>query len=219
MSVMTQLKQFAENPDGSSGKFDRSFMEGTQGSENSSEMDEMMQDHPIPGQSLTQDPDTKLPMEGPPEFTDQQEFIDHLFITLSDEDILPGLLEAMNLKVPVEEVALKVLRGHIRKGKINTDLMLLCIEPTIYMLIAFATYAEIDPVLYPEGDLDDEEANNEMSSRFRKATQEMVEGGKADETPGVTVDELQAPTVMPKALMSRTQEAVAAVNQGAENGE
>ena len=41
-----------------------------------------MQSVPVPGQSLTQSPDSKLPFEGEPEFTDIQEFIDDTFETL-----------------------------------------------------------------------------------------------------------------------------------------
>ena len=217
MSVMNQLKSFSENPDGSSGKFSRDFL-GNEGIPNDQavETDDMMQDHPIPGQSLTQDPDSRMPYEGPPEFTDQQDFLEHLFIQLSDQDALPKLLEAMTKQVPIEEIALRILRGQVSKGAINTDLMLLSIEPAIYMLISFATYAEIDPVLYPEGELDDEAANDEMAGRFRAATKEMIEGGEKDETPGVTVQELQTPAALPQSIMKRTQEAVASIQSNPE---
>jgi hypothetical protein len=210
---MTQLKKFAENPEGPTGSqkaFGREFLESPSDTARSTELDGMMTDNPIPGQSLTQDPGAPLPNEGPPRFTQQREFIDHLFNQLSDEDILPEILQSMRLRVPVEEVAHKVLRGQLMKGNINPDMLLLSIEPTIYMLIGFATYAEIDPVLYPEGDFDEDEANDTMAAKFREGADRLTEG--ADVSDGLTVEDIQAPAVVPSGLMTKTKAAVASLD-------
>lgn len=214
-SVLSQLKKFAGPSEGttdSQESFGRDFLPSAQASVQQGQMDSMFQDHPIPGQSLTQDPDSKLPFEGPPRFTEQQEFIEHLFIQLTDSNVLPNLLQSMRKKVPVEIVALKVLRSQVKKGNINTDLMLLSIEPTIYTLISLATLAEIDPVLYPEEDFDADGANSEMASRFRTAAQEMATGGTPDEDPKLTVNDLQAPPGLPRSLMDRAEKAVEEVS-------
>lgn len=206
-SVMAQLKKFASDP--SQDKISRDFLPDMESSRGQGELSDMFQDHPIPGQSLTQDPDQRLPYETPPEFTEQREFIDHLFNEMTDETKLPGILDALRMGVPVEDVSLRVLRSELRKGSINTDMLLLCIEPTIYITIALATYADIDPTLYPEGDFDEEEANSEMALRFRKAAQAM---STPDEEEKVTVNDFQAPAVLPQSLMPRAQAAVKGEN-------
>lgn len=205
MSVAAQLKKFSENPDGSSGKFDRKAIQEV--SPASQELEADLQSQPIPGQSLTQSPDSPLPMEGPPQFTDQRKFIDHLFESLTEIDRLPKVLDILRSPVPVEDTALEILRKHMRKGNINTDMLLLCIEPTIYILIALATYADIDPVLYPEGDFDEDESRADMSSQFRNAAAKMTPQDTNKDSK-ITVEDLTAPAVLPQGIMKRTQEAV-----------
>lgn len=207
MSIQAQLKKFASDP--STEKTSRDFLPDQGNAEGQGQMQEMFEDHPIPGQSLTQDPEQRMPYETPPEYTDQREFIDYLFNDITEQSKLPGLLDVLRKKVPVEDVALRVLRGEIRKGAINTDMLMLSIEPTIYMLIALATYAEIDPVLYPEEDFDSDEANEDMALKFRQAAQAMRE---PDEDPQVTLDDFQAPSVTPQSLMPRAQSAVESVS-------
>lgn len=207
MSVLAQVKKFSEDPE--TPDYDRAYLSG-QGTDDAagSDMEEMMQATPIPGQSLTNDPETPGPHERPPQFTEQREFIDHLFIQMTKEEVLPDLLSAMQNKLPIEDLALKVLKGQLRKGNINTDMILLCIEPTIYMLIAFATFAEIEAVLYPEGDDDEEASKEDMVSKFKEASRRLRGEGTEDDKPGLTVGDLQAPTVLPQGLMKRTQAAV-----------
>ena len=178
--------------------------------------EEMMMSSSIPGQSLTQSPDSRLPYETPPEFTDVQEFIDETFLRFTNEDGLPDLLEAMRSGLPVEHIAEKYLKKAFKDGDITPDLLLLVIEPTIYMLISLATYAEIDPVLYPEDPMMDEEISEVQTDLYKKAAQELLktpENPEGDDS-RLTVNDLQAPTNMPKSLLSRAEQAVSKVNQG-----
>jgi len=178
--------------------------------------EEMMMSSSIPGQSLTQSPDSRLPYETPPKFTDVQEFIDETFLRFTSEDGLPDLLEAMRSGLPVEHIAEKYLKKAFKDGDITPDLLLLVIEPTIYMLISLATYAEIDPVLYPEDPMMDEEISEVQTDLYKKAAQELLktpENPEGDDS-RLTVNDLQAPTNMPKSLLSRAEQAVSKVNQG-----
>lgn len=119
-----------------------------------------MIDGPIPGESLTQDPGNPQPWETPPEYTELETFVDDLFLNVTHEDNKDGVLDAMRKGTPIEDVAQLLLFQAIASGKITTDLMLAAVEPTIYMLMGLATFAEIDnPVLYPEDSMteDDED--------------------------------------------------------------
>jgi hypothetical protein len=175
----------------------------------------MMMTAPIPGQSLTQDPQSRLPYEQPPKFSDVQEFIDETFMRFTDEEGLPNLLDAMRHGLPVEHVAEKYLMRAFKDGDITPDMLLLCIEPTIYMLISLATYANIDPVLYPEDDMVDEDERT-STDLYKQATQELLKSEDPEADDGrLTVQDLNAPAVMPKSLLARAEQAV---NQGGQNG-
>lgn len=211
MSVMNQLKKFSENPEATGdqqAKFDRKFLNEAQDTKGATELDSLMTDVPIAGQSLTQSPDQRMPYEGPPEFTDQQDFIEHLFTELTGEDALPMVLESLRKQVPVEDAAHRILRGQLQHGKINTDLLLLSIEPTIYMLIGLATYAGIDPVLYPEGDVGDGEGK--MIDKFKQGAQALT--GDLEDDGQVDINDIQAPAVVPRNLMDRVGQAVSAID-------
>ena len=212
MSVMAQLKKFSSDPS-EEGGFNKQFTPDAEGMNRNSEMEEIMQDQPIPGQSLTQDPDQKLPFERPAEFTDQPEYLEALFMDLTEENKLPTLLQA------VEQVALKALRADMRKGKINVDLLMLCIEPVIYMMIALGTYAEIDVVLAPEVEEDEAGARSEMAMKFRQAARELTgeaTGGDSDGDGKLTIADVQSPPSIPKSLLPRAEAAVQAAGPSQE---
>jgi len=88
------------------------------------------------------------------------------------------------------------------------------------MLISLATFAEIDPVLYPEDPMIDEEANDIQTDFYKRATQELL---KTPETPEgedgkLTITDFQAPTNTPNSLLSRSKQAVTKVTQGNKYG-
>jgi len=213
MSVMNQLKQFSENPEAGGTKqaeFNREFLNESQDTKGAEGLDAMLTDVPIAGQSLTQDPGQRLPHESPPEFTNLEDFMEELFTDLTGEDRLPLVLEVMRKGFPLENIAQKILRKKVQKGAINPDLMLLGIEPTIYMLIALATYADIDAVLYPEGDDElDDDMDSSMISKFKQGAQDLTEGTEEGEP--LDVADIQAPTVVPRNLMDRVSTAVDSV--------
>jgi hypothetical protein len=169
---------------------------------------------PMPGQSLTQDPEQRLPYEKPPEIVDIQEFIDGALLELSSEEKLPQLLQFLRDGVPVEMLTEKYLKKKFQKGIINPDLLMLAIEPVIYMMIALASYAEIDPVLYPEDPMmDEEDIARDKTKLYQKAAKELkYEDSNNDSR--VSLEEVQAPSVVPQSLLARAKEAVEGVSNG-----
>ena len=113
---------------------------------------------PIPGESLTASPDTPKAWERPPQYTDEEDAMRAVYMVLTEQDSLRGLIEIISEGTPLDEIAQVVLYKGYVEGKYTPDLMLLLAEPTIYLLIAIADYAEIkDYVLY-EGEDDDPDA-------------------------------------------------------------
>jgi hypothetical protein len=110
---------------------------------------------PIPGESLTASPDNKKAWERPPEYTNEDDAMKEIYLLLTEQDKLKQLINTIDDGVPLDEIAQVILYKGYTEGKYNPDLMLLLIEPTLYLLIAIADYAEIkDYVLYTGEDND-----------------------------------------------------------------
>jgi len=115
---------------------------------------------PIPGQSLTNSPEQPYNWEQPPELVNPKEAMLDVFNTLIQEDSLLNILNALDNGVGVIDLASITLYTGFLEGKWNPDLMMLLMEPTIYMIMALAEKAEIDYVL----EAGDDVAKSEMSS-------------------------------------------------------
>ena len=112
---------------------------------------------PTPGESLTNSPDMPQAWERPPEFTEQDDAMEEIYMEITSEDNLMPVINIINDGVPLDQLAQVILYRGYTQGKFNPDLMLMLAEPTIYLLIAIADYADIkDYVLY-EGEEDDPE--------------------------------------------------------------
>jgi hypothetical protein len=103
---------------------------------------------PIPGQSLTSNPNNPAPYEKPPEFTSINEASEYLFEKFIDEEIYPEIMGVLDQGVPIMDVVQTTLFVGFTEGKWNPDLLMLLIEPTAYMLLGLAESADIDPVIY-----------------------------------------------------------------------
>ena len=112
---------------------------------------------PTPGESLTSSPDMPQAWERPPQYTEQDEAMEEIYLEITSDDNLMPVINLINDGVPLDQLAQVILYRGYTQGKFNPDLMLMLAEPTIYLLIAIADYADIkDYVLY-EGEEDDPE--------------------------------------------------------------
>jgi hypothetical protein len=121
---------------------------------------------PVPGESLTASPETPKAWERPPEYTDQDEAMMAVYMVLTEQATLRGLIEIISDGVALDEIAQVILYKGYTEGKYTPDMMLMLAEPTIYLLIAIADYAEIkDYILYNEedGDPDTEIPNDDIT--------------------------------------------------------
>lgn len=148
-------------------------------------------DGPIPGESLTADPEMKAPFEKAPEHTNQRAAIDDIFMRITDPAKIDQSLDLMRDGVPLESLAQVLLFEGFRQGKFNPDMMLMLIEPTIYMLAFVANTAGIDAELYPEGKEDPDFISEEEESSF-------LQGALEDEEPvteGESIDQIKVGAV------------------------
>ena len=102
---------------------------------------------PTAGQSLTNDPSNPYPWEKAPEMTSVKMATEKIFFDLLKDENLTTVATLMSQKTPVVDIANLLLQAGFQKGKWNPDMMLNLLEPTMYMLMAIAEKAGIDPVL------------------------------------------------------------------------
>ena len=113
----------------------------------------------IPGQSLTNDPSQPYNWERPAEYTNPREAMLYVFETLTVPETTTNVLLSLSNGVGVIDIASITLYSGFLEGKWNPDLMMLLMEPTMYMIMALAEKADIDYSL----EAGDDEAPVEMS--------------------------------------------------------
>ena len=81
---------------------------------------------PIPGQSLTNDPENPQAYERPPQFTNLKKAQEYVFEGLISEEVFVPMMELLdNDQATIMELTQNVLYAGFRKGKWNPDLMLM----------------------------------------------------------------------------------------------
>jgi hypothetical protein len=146
------------------------------------EAEEHLFEGPTAGQSLTNSPDTPYPWEGAPEITSVKVATEKIFFDLLKEDNLTTVATLMSQKTPVADIANLLLTAGFQKGKWNPDMMLSLLEPTMYMLLAIAEKAGINPVLNREDseveiEEDDQEGADFDVQSVREQRNKIPEGG------------------------------------------
>lgn len=165
-------------------------------------------DRPIPGQSLTQDPENPSAYEKPPQITSREEGINYFMETVLDEEAYPAIMDALEQGVPVMDLVQGMLMNAFEEGVINPDLMLMLAEPLAYLLLGLAERQGIRArIVYDSDDPEDPddldnwnyEEDDEMLSGnpFRKQLQS-IKNPKNDED--LNLDEIikDAPSLMSK---------------------
>ena len=108
-------------------------------------------ERPVPGQSLTNDPNTKYAWEQPTVYTDIQSAVMSIVNDSYEKETYKMIALTLADGMPVGSMASMILQAGFQEGKWNPDLMMLLIEPTMYILSAIAEQCGIDYLLY-EGD-------------------------------------------------------------------
>ena len=103
---------------------------------------------PIPGQSLTNDPESPAPYEQAPRFTSVHDASLYLWSEITDPEMYIPVMESLSNKMPVLSIVQTILFGEFQRGTFNPDLLLMLVEPLTYMYIALAERLDIDVVIY-----------------------------------------------------------------------
>ena len=141
---------------------------------------------PIPGQSLTNSPDTPYPWEQPTEFTEIQPAIESMFINLTEDDAYEALVNIIDADNTIAEAAQIILFAGFEEGLWNPDLMTLLIEPTMYLIMALVERAgRVEYKIDRDPDeLDEEEKAEEITAMEKLLSQTAIQA-EEDKVSGV----------------------------------
>jgi hypothetical protein len=148
---------------------------------------------PISGQSLTNSPEAPYDWEKPPVYTTVPEAAMGIFVEMTKEENFMPLVEALSAGFPVVDMANLILYRGFQKGQFNPDLMLLLIEPVIYMLLALAEKVGIGGVVGYDGEEDDDQGDPEEQVKTLKEMKQALQLGstKVSEESIKEIPELQ----------------------------
>tara|TARA_R110001606_G_scaffold392610_1_gene561709 strand:+ start:245 stop:838 length:594 start_codon:yes stop_codon:yes gene_type:complete len=168
----------------------------------------MSRGRPVPGQSLTNDPDEKYNWEKPSEYSNSREANLAIFEILTVPETTSNILESLIGGVSVIDISSIILYQGFLEGKWNPDLMALLMEPTMYMVIAIAQKADIE---FKIDSIDEKETGEETLqvlnkglSQLDKLKNQAVEKINPQVLPE-DVREMVQDLEIPKSILSRTK--------------
>ena len=100
---------------------------------------------PTPGESLTKTPEERFAWEQPPKHNTVQPVMEEMFLQLTQKENYIELLNLLNNGTPIDQLAQVILYKGMTEGLYSMDLMMLLIEPTMYLLIAIADEMQQQP--------------------------------------------------------------------------
>ena len=169
---------------------------------------------PTPGESLTKNPDERFPWERQPRHTKVDTFMKELLLELVQKENYINLLGLFISKIPVEEITQVILYRAMSTGKISNDLMLLLIEPVMYLIIAIAEHAELEVVMYEGEDSDISEMPQDAKNLYLQESKKINEN-KSNRLPSSAV----APSLLAKVKELPTAEETGLLDKPEETSE
>ena len=163
------------------------------------------QGRPIPGQSLTNSPESAYPWESPPTLTNPREALDSIVAEIMQPEAVKNIVNALANGAAVGDIGSAILYAKFTEGDITPDTMMLLAEPVMYTIMAIGEEANIKYNI--EGndldEFDEEDEAEEMTnkiSEFRTAVSDIKNQTTQKLKP--TVDE----NVVPRNILDRVKE-------------
>ena len=163
---------------------------------------------PIPGQSLTSNPDEPRPFEGATEFTNFKEALDYTVTELLDPEAYLSLMGAVGDNVPILDLVMQITYVGFREGKWNPDLMLMLVEPLIFVLMSLAEKAGIEYRIDSEDDDDDDTMFEERAKNIADVAKEKLQNSNKSPAGLINQEILHKieEAEVPQSLLSKPEE-------------
>ena len=163
---------------------------------------------PIPGQSLTSNPDEPRPFEGATEFTNFKEALDYTVVELLEPEAYLSLMGAVGDNVPILDLVMQITYVGFREGKWNPDLMLMLIEPLMFVLMSLAEKAGIEYRIDSDDDDDDDTMFEERAKNIAEVAKEKLKNSNKSPAGLINQEILQKieEAEVPESLLSKPEE-------------
>ena len=163
----------------------------------------------IPGQSLTNSPETPHRWEQPPEFSEPHKAMLQIFETITEKESLSNILLSLSKKVSVIDLSSIILYSGFIEGKWNPDLMTLLMEPTMYMIMYLGDKANLDYSMDSRRENNVDEASGEEQLKRITSSLDELKQVAADRVSPMSVtpeikEELEA-VELPTSLLDRVE--------------
>jgi len=171
-------------------------------------------ERPIAGQSLTNSPDSKYAWENPPKFTELQPALDSMFIDLTEPQAYEAIVDLVDGGNSIADISQIILYSGFEDGLYNPDLMMLLIEPSMYLIMSLVEKAgRLDYTILKEDDDDYEEPTEEevtfLENVLERAKSKADKNKKSVKLPNSISEKIEQVEV-PESLLakSKTEEEV-----------
>lgn len=138
-------------------------------------MDAQRFEQPIPGSSMTEDPENPAPYSRAPEFSNVDKALEFITDMITSEEKLDGLTDSLMQGAPADGLARVIVEQGFAKGKWNPDIAILLAEPVTYLILSIGELVGAEPQL--SGDAEDEEDSsilNNLSDQPDEVTPDML---------------------------------------------
>ena len=164
---------------------------------------------PVPGQSLTANPDEPQSWERHPTHTTLNASLNSLFDFMTEEETYIEIVSALGQGMPVTGMTQMLLQDGFQKGAWNPDLMMQLIEPTMYMIMSMAEKAGVKYRVDEEDNPEAEDASEEEVAGMFTDLADIAEGRMKDTTkeevlPKEIIERLETIAV-PESLLARPE--------------
>ena len=160
---------------------------------------------PIAGQSLMNSQEEAYPWEKPAEFSNPREALDEIVSSIMQPEAVKNVVMALSKGAAAADIAIAVLYSKFTEGKINPDVMMMLVEPVMYLTMAIGEEANIKYNI--EGndldEIDDEdtdEGTEEKLKQFENIFTQIKNGVSSE-----NIDELNT-EVVPENMLSQIKE-------------
>ena len=113
-----------------------------------------------PGISWTA-PEKSRPWQQPPQFTNIMDVVNNYIISMSSEETMDNILDALETKVPISVIAQSIMLTGVSEGKHTMDSGILVMPVIMEMMLSIAMLNDVETVLYP----DDYDKQSSVSNR------------------------------------------------------
>ena len=151
---------------------------------------------PIPGQSLTGNPDEPQAWEQPPEHVTLNSALNGLFEFMTEEGTYISIVTALGDGMPITGMTQMILEDGFQKGSWNPDLMMQLIEPTMYMIMSMAEKAGVKYRVDEEDNPEAEDASEEEVAGMFTDLADIAEG---------RIDDAKKEEVLPEEIIERLE--------------